>query len=894
MNLLHLLGLFLYLTLFPVTLIQAQNLIAAAGQCQARFKQHFENKGDPNFVIGVSPASTTVVGWGFSTSSNCPTASFGTASDGDTVPLGNNLEANFGSNTVTINNNGSEPISGEVDFILQARIGGGTTIISKSYRFIIREPLAMVFVVDRSGSMECGPDRPLGLSGWDACTSDTDDKWRMLSDAFDLFLDTLTLQTTPTTLDQDNFSVVYFDGAVQPSTIVSDAAGARFLSREDFTTSTAASPNTIVDDVDAQIAGGTLGRNGTSIGGGLENAILQKMNNVSGKRQIIVLVTDGQQNATPLLDGAGDHINNATNTSTRTDGDSEPIEVFCLALDGNSNPASYGSLLTNLVNGGNRLFIANDPIPGNNTQHYEQLMEEIFKDHSPQTIGTIRKTVVNGEFEQSFEVNGNGSSLHFNMSFDGARAGAYRFTLEKDGVDVSEMANFQFASLSASATVDFLRHPILNSRGTWRIKGQRSIQVDFQAAQITNPRVQVSAVIEEQEVEVDYSLGAQRLRVGDQLNPSVRLAVRGVPIEGATVTAELVKAGADKGDLVARAEDIPFEPEPGSEVNNPFSVKYGHLRLNNPEYLAPLALNRTLITLEDRGDGLYSGTFLPADVADNYTVIFKVEAQDSTLGVINRHKRVTTAVRFGTLNHNLGAQSIISSGGADGFVHTLTYVPTYEVNGNSQLVGPGYEHLFDLDAPEGTSLTKVTDNGDGSYTLNVFSNRRNPKTTFHLLDEPFYVDRGIQGFDDPYLPYKTHLSVHGGLTQPLDTLDATYDGDFYLELDLGFYLAPRLELELIGGYYSFQPDFSVIGGSANLRYNLLQLGAANATGLTASAGIGFYGPKNEDATFGINGRLGIQRQINSKLSLSLEGAYFLLPDPDYRWATVGLAIRKGL
>ena len=241
-------------------LLYSQNIVASLGTGQTLYKEHFENKGNPNLTIQFTPITTAVDEWSYRAPNAGITSLTGVpGTSGSTVSrnIGNNLVAEFSDNTVTIVNNGSEPSVGSVPLELQVRFGG-TSLASKTYDIVIRQPLAMVFVFDRSGSMECEPDEPLGLAGWDGCTSDTDDKWLMLTDAARLFMQTLDNQDDRTKLDQDNFSVVYFDGAVQSSTIVADAAGSRFLTREDFTTSTSASPNTILDDVNAQFSSGML------------------------------------------------------------------------------------------------------------------------------------------------------------------------------------------------------------------------------------------------------------------------------------------------------------------------------------------------------------------------------------------------------------------------------------------------------------------------------------------------------------------------------------------------------------------------------------------------------------------------------------------------------------
>jgi len=878
--------LLLFFAGFAVRVIaQPQNLNFALGLGQVQFTKHLLNKGNPAFPIGITGLIGNVTEWSYRAPDGGQPSMTSLPTLNETRNIGHNLQAQFSGNTVTIINNGFEPTIGEIALELQARIG--VTLISKPYRFVIRAPLAIVFVLDKSGSMDCGPNQPLGLAGWSGCTADDPDKWSMLRDGVDLFIDTLTMQNPHTKLDQDQFSVVYFAGSTEPSTIVGTTGPTAFLDRAAFSANLPAD----ADAIRAVLGGGT------SIGDGIQDAITNKFSSVVEARQIVVLVTDGQQNNELFLTGDGNNLEMADGTtvlSTRTDGSGEPVAYFCLALDADSHASSYGALLSNLTGGGSN-FVVSDDLSASYSDDFAALMGAVFAGHSPQFIHKQLHLMTTDTIRQSFSVNADGSNLHFVANFKDTSAGRYRYFVVQNGIDRTTLAQQQVGSNAAALSIDFLQHPEINSRGQWEVivvPGAR--QLDVMAQQTVTPQVTLSAIIDDHRVEVDYAFGANRLIVGDRVRPRVQLRVNNQAVEDAVITAQLIRPGADKGDLVARAQGIPHEPEPGSEVNNAFSVKYGHLQLNNPDYLAPLAPVSTTITLNPQGGGVYAGNFGDTEISDNHRIVFRIQAQHPELGEIIRYQHLTAAVRFGPLVHNLVPQEILTRKSDNGYVHTLTYFPAYQVNGQTRLVGPGYEHLYDLQAPPGTRLSGVVDNGDGSYTLTVTSDKKNPKTTFHLLDEPFYANRGIQGFDDPYSPYNTHLSLHGGITRPFDLLDSLYDGGYFAEMDLGFYLAPRMDLEVIGGYYQFKNDFSLAGASTNLRYNALQLGANNNTGLTFSGGIGAYKPSNENLDWGVNGRIGIQRQLVPQLTISLEGAYFLMPTPDYRWGTLGLALRWGL
>jgi hypothetical protein len=224
------------------------------------------------------------------------------------------------------------------------------------------------------------------------------------------------------------------------------------------------------------------------------------------------------------------------------------------------------------------------------------------------------------------------------------------------------------------------------------------------------------------------------------------------------------------------------------------------------------------------------------------------------------------------------------------YQHRLPYKPYYLVNGEERLVGPGYESLFTLESNEEVEISNIFDYGDGSYQLLVISETENPKVTIRLADDIILDDRPIQEFGEGST-YPFHLSGHGGATQPYSLLDTLHNAGTFIEIDFGYRLSPHLELELIGGAYGFDPNFTILGISSNLRYSLLPRSTNPATSITGALGIGYFKPEAQSGTYGFNGRLGVQRQFNPRLSVSAEYGYFLLPDPDYQWSTLGAALR---
>lgn len=365
-------------------------------------------------------------------------------------------------------------------------------------------------------------------------------------------------------------------------------------------------------------------------------------------------------------------------------------------------------------------------------------------------------------------------------------------------------------------------------------------------------------------------------QVGARLQPTVRLSVGGRPITNATITAEYVRPGQDKGDLVARAE-VNNIPNFNSEVSDLYTAKYMAINTELPNYLDGLAPVSTQITLDHKGNGLYEGRLPELDVADDISVIFRIEADDPEIGPIRRYERFSVPIRFGELEHNLATQGATTTGEPGGFTHILTYVPAYRVGNEVRLVGPGYEKTF---TAEGGDLSQVVDNGDGSYTLKVLTEERNSKVDLRMLGEPIY-DRSLTNFDEPYTVFPFDLSLHLGVTSPFLDLETGNTNGFSLEADLAYRVLPRFSLELIGGYYQFGSNASIAGGGLHLRYFALELGDANLNELTAAAGIGVYGLTGASAELGFGGRLGYVRSLSQRWRFLLELGYYQMPSSNF-------------
>ena len=874
--------------------------------------------------------------------------------------------------------------TGTLDFELGATLtGGGGTISPSHYSFTIRDPFRLVFVVDRSGSMECGPGSP-GITNWPDCILNIQDnlgppsKWEMAEDALMMFASQMNA-STESFVAADEVGIVYFDGAIGTSTLSTAADG--FVDRGTFNAGISA-------DLSGQLSGGILGRNGTALGFGLDTVVngppFFNSDLTQPYRQVIVLLTDGDQNRTPLVTSGGATPGKALDNGTsllNNQANPDYIQVYSMWFDS----IAIGNVSQLLKN------ISTDPVqnyfnvylgPGSVTSFspgFTEIFNRIFNRSTPQLIDRKVQWYLGDTIRQSFTVNDGGSRLYFQVSLGQERASRFHYYLTHNGV-IYDPTQFLVTNYSTLATVDVQGDTTLDSRGEWALHGIRKAAVfyppigvpgtisgqvvdlesnepligatvvvegtsmgtitdldgrfqlalgpgtynlkvsytgfqqqvqsginlsaegiayaNFALIQVAPPvkrQAIFSATINEHRLKAAYSVDQDPtvtryggIQVESRLRPRVNLRLNGQPLTNAVVTAQLVKPGDDAGDLIARAEVDPVAQDP-SEVTNPFLAKYIAVRAQDPGYLAGLALQGQTITLTHQGNGNYEGRFGRLDVTDNCAVIFHVTADDPVLGTIRRFERLSTAIRFGELEHDLAKQgsSVVKDG--DSFYHTLTYTPAYRVGNKVRLVGPGWEREFGV---EGAELLSVSDKVNGSYELKIRTPELHTKPRLTLLDEPFFAGRSLTRFDQPYFPDPWDVSLHLGITLPLTALDSAYNGSFYVEMDLGREILPQLALELIGGYYGFNPDHSIIGGGLHLRYTFAQFGPGHAGSFSAAIGSGWYQPKGDDLTFGYGGRLGYEYRLpRSRLRVSAELGLLTLPKPALAFGFAGAGLK---
>ncbi|MBL7793512.1 MAG: VWA domain-containing protein [Saprospiraceae bacterium] len=844
------------------------------------FVKHFESKqaASATLVIG-STAGSPPFNWFFCEGSGCApvavgavTRTIGGASTGVTITFTSS------SATVTVIN----AVEGEYPFTLR-RTGAGIAAATRNYRLIVRPALRMIFVLDRSGSMECAPSA--SAASWSGCIIPSGHRWDALKTGVQNFVNKFQTDNE-NALANDRMSVVYFSG------MTVDPAG-DFETMKTITAFRTGITSNMSSAPAQNAADPVLGRDGTSIGAGVLEAINSRLGGIEDNsfREVIVVFTDGEQNAAPnvvttattreIQAEDGTVLKNLNNINL------DGIEIFTVGVG--TIPA-FTTMLQELANGSSRYFTTTT---GSEVDFLGELsgnaFNEIFNKFSPQHIIFDRQTIT-GANTLAFNCNKNVGQLFFEAHFDRPISRSLtKYEIYHNGVKLLlDTTKFLFTPFLVTYTINFQDLPEYTSEGSWefRMLIEQGSYFDENIYHLGPASVKLYATADDHEIDMATKVGNTPVVVGSKAPISLTLSHLGKPIKNAVVKAHILKPSVDVGDLLARAQvtgPLPNDPELGTCAGQTMAW----LQANNPGALDSLKIYfGDTLTLPHKGDGLYEAVYGDWAVTGVHKVIFTVVAEDAAYGKLERMKDQTVNVRIAPVLFTPKERTY----GKDGNVSYLGLRPQYESEGRTYFVGPGYGYAFSV---KGNGVEKVTVNDEcgGKYGLSVQA-EGDPRVKVYLLDEEIYRGK-MSSFDKPYIKHKWDISAHAGITSPLGKLDSLFvNGGFYAEIDAGYQFTPNFSLEGRGGYYGFDQNFYVLGATiyAKGQFPLSSSGLS----MSLAAGGGIYKPKNTDSSGGYSLRLALHWAATSRLDLSLEGGYFNLPTPDYQFLTVGLGLRYRL
>lgn len=486
----------------------------------------------------------------------------------------------------------------------------------------------------------------------------------------------------------------------------------------------------------------------TAMGAGLQDGI-HKMEDFSQPR-VVVLFTDGRQNVNPMLEIDGCTYVNLTlefgDIQVNTGCAAETLAsdfVKIIAIGIGTPSGTYHTTLQKLATQNGGTYLATD----NATTFSEGCTSSIlliwdcavalvFYGDSPQMVSSHEGTLSNTVTVPAFDLNKNVGQLLIKLSFSrkfevpelsSILAGV---RIMKDAIDITRFFQPVFPS-------DFTNSVLLRTNFFHRGEGETSsiapegsytVRMTAPANQSPDLGYRVVSYADDHRLNMDWRVSPVAPRVNQPFHPTISLSWRGNPLTNANVEALILRPGDDLGDLLAKHPQN-VDPSSAPDAGSPGYQKYLHLLEKDPNFLAQLRPKEQWLVLAHQGDGRYSASYNPGDVSGIYQIEYRVRAEDAEFGKIQRQATQSVYTRFGDIDLD---KSAVSTAVRDNNV-TINLRP---ITIDGRFIGPAQGSAFSLDGA-GIRLKSITDHQDGSYTL-VLEGNPDTRVAIKLLGEEIY------------------------------------------------------------------------------------------------------------------------------------------------------------
>lgn len=709
-----------------------------------------------------------------------------------------------------------------------------------------RGPADVMLVLDLSGSMHssaCSNCRP---------------KLEVLQDSVEIFIRLFTAFAIP----EDRLGVVYFRTGVSefpagPGVLVPALSNA----------------DRIIADVRTQTATG-----GTAMGGGLQKAI-GRLNEEARPRHI-VLFTDGMQNVNPMVDAAtlvianqaGRSSSGVNPTTPPTDLNAGPgIKVSTIGVG--ATPA-FLDLLDYIAGETGGAYHHTESPDEDLREFYVQELIAVLRQFSPQLIGYRHGVASRDTSLETFTVNASARRVVLKLSWQ--RGDSMNFSVVRNGVDVTRFGRVISGPFYSIFAIDLpaAPHAQIDPAGDWLMVIRGPEGAKYEAA----------AIVEEERLKYDFTVGGSERVVGDPLPLNVRLSFAGRPVTDASVSARVLAPQQSLGALLSKS---PSPVVPSKLLYEPLATdaqRKFQLLLAQDSFRAALQPTEFPITFRNNGDGTYSATFTGTSVSGAYTIIFRAEGQRPDIGKYDRTERRSVTLRFG--NPSLDASELTAARAPQ-----TNAVGNYELNvrpvdGLGNYLGPDYGQAINVSVDGVRVAQAPRDLLDGSYNFPLATTRPPAltKIVVTVLGRPLYEGTLADIHGAEAAPSRFAFSVHTGVAFPAKGFGPAARAGLLNEFDFEYRVTPSFSLEGVLGRYDFGTPGSLKSGSLFFK-GYTPVGSWRAYG---SAGPGIFWSQGSNARLGLSAGAGLNRPLNTWLEVDLGAGYSQVFRPGRDLGVVGL------
>jgi chitodextrinase len=477
---------------------------------------------------------------------------------------------------------------------------------------ILRTPVKVVLVLDRSGSM-----------GW-TVPGGTEIRWTVLKKSVWEFVTQLELHQQ----DEDSIGLTYFmTYVIQPGVPIED--GFVLLTPDD-----APPPlvSEVIDDLmNLQNPGGS-----TAMGSGLKDAKSKLEGNTPiGATKIVLLFTDGLQNQYPLVQPDGLTLQDASLLNDVPAGSENSIRYYTIGM---GSSAAVPPILSAIASANSGVF---QYTTTGNYADFEYFFENQFTDmlseSSPQIVSRQVGKLINGTGNHTFTLNGGIDQVIFKVSHH--EGDNVTFTIEKDGIDYTPEEIIESSFLKMTK----IEFPIINedvtyAAGEWTVTVTGDSDDEYYVSCIANDHF------------LDYSCITDKNSYicGEYIDFTVDLSYAGDALVGVNDSVKVIifKPGDDLGHLLATYSLPDDAIDYANEEFTPEEQKFLSL-MNDPDFYNKLLPDEQVIKLQHQGNGIYKGIFDVTSISGVYQALFKIYGDIPARGKFEREKLFSIVVENG-------------------------------------------------------------------------------------------------------------------------------------------------------------------------------------------------------------------------------------------------------
>ncbi len=550
-------------------------------------------------------------------------------------------------------------------------------VVTGGGELIERGPVDVMLALDISGSMQSP-----------ACSS-CEAKIDVLKQAVEIFVQVWTAVTVPS----DRIGANYFASTISKFQVGTDVL-------------VPVLPNApgLITDVRSRVAGGL-----TAMGGSLQTAI-NALTDATRPRNI-VLFTDGMQNLNPMVNDVTFEIENVPKKASSAVNPTSPptdlnanlgIKVSTIGVG--STPQFAGLLSDIAAQTGGLTKLTTTPDEELRRFFIEELVD-VLRGFSPQLLAYRHGSMAGISATESFEVNNTARQVILKLSW--SPSDTLTFRVEKDGTDVTALGQIIDGDFYRIFSIDVpARGPgeLITGGGDWHMHISGQAATSYEA----------SAIVDEESLEYNFSVGAAHYVAGKSLELKARLSLGDQPLPTAQITAHVLAPTIGLGTLLSDTTSLVIPPGIRFESQaSPAQRKYQLKQLDDGFHAALQPVVHTIMFESDH-DGDYSATFPETKVTGLYKVIFQIDANHTEAGSFSRTESRSALVSFG--NADPSSSEWWLSPAVNGGRQRLFILP---VDRFGNLLGPDYGHVIDVEINGDPFEIELVDALNGSYSFIV-------------------------------------------------------------------------------------------------------------------------------------------------------------------------------